>query len=84
MSNIAEGFEKGSNKEFLQYLFQSKASCGEVRSQFYIAFDLEYMSKENFDILMSQTEKLSREIGAFITYLKKSPLKGKKFSISKS
>jgi four helix bundle protein len=83
VSNIAEGFERGSNKEFNQYLYQSKASCGEVRSQFYLAYDLEYIQKENLDGFVFQTEKLAGEICAFIKYLKKSPLKGKKFSIPK-
>ncbi len=80
MSNISEGFERGSNKEFIQYLFQSKSSCGEVRSQLYVALDLDYVAKENFVILLEQTLKLSKEIAAFISYLKRSPIKGHKYN----
>jgi four helix bundle protein len=80
MSNISEGFERGSNKEFIQYLFQSKSSCGEVRSQLYIALDLEYTTKENFVILLNQTLLLAKEISTLISYLKHTPIKGHKYN----
>ncbi|HQO65044.1 MAG TPA: four helix bundle protein, partial [Syntrophorhabdus sp.] len=53
MSNIAEGFERGTNKEFIQFLFIAKGSAGEVRSQLYLALDLGYINQDVFDSLNS-------------------------------
>ena len=63
MSNIAEGFDRGSRGEFHQFLVVAKASCAEVRSQLYVAQDVGYINQETFDIVNSSTSELSRIIG---------------------
>lgn len=70
MSNIAEGFERQSNKEFIYFLNISKASVGEVRSQLYIALDQEYITNIEFNTLQTQTNSIAKQIGGFIKYLK--------------
>jgi len=63
MSNIAEGFDRGSRGEFHQFLVIAKASCAEVRSQLYVAQDVRYIDQEAFSNLNSSTSELSRIIG---------------------
>lgn len=63
MSNVAEGFDRGSRAEFHQFLVIAKASCAEVRSQLYVAQDVSYITTESFTRLNEQTEELSKIIG---------------------
>lgn len=63
MSNIAEGFERGSRKEFCRFLAIAKSSCAEVRAQLYIAFDIGYLEQIEFERLLAQAEEVGRIIG---------------------
>ena len=63
MSNLAEGFERGRLTEFHQYISVAKASCAEVRSQLYVAWDAGYLGKEEFTQLMLQSREVGRVIG---------------------
>src|SRR5580765_6931602 len=59
MSNIAEGFERGGNQEFIQFLYVAKASCGEVRSQIYVALDQSYVPSQDCDDVSKSFRRLS-------------------------
>jgi four helix bundle protein len=63
MSNLAEGFERGGRSEFHQFVVIAKGSCAEVRSQLYVAFDAEYVTQEQFEVIMNLGSELSRIIG---------------------
>jgi len=63
ISNIAEGFERNRRSEFHQFLSTAKASCAEVRSQLYVAFDVGYIDQDTFESLLQQAEEVARIIG---------------------
>ncbi|MEP6742082.1 MAG: four helix bundle protein [bacterium] len=63
MSNIAEGFERGSSAEFYRFLVMAKGSCAELRNQLYISLDVAYISIEEFNSLMSEAIEVGRIVG---------------------
>lgn len=63
MSNIAEGFERGSSADFHRFLIMAKASCAEVRTQLYVALDIGYLDTTEFNQLQKQAEEVARLVG---------------------
>lgn len=78
MDNIAEGYERDGNKEFINFLYIAKGSCGEVRSQVIRASDVGFIDKATATELYNDTKKLAASIANFIKSLKGSSYSGKK------
>lgn len=70
MHNIAEGFDGGSNAEFVRFLGYAQRSCTEVQSQLYVALDQQYVSGAEFQVLYDHARETHAKIGGFIKYLK--------------
>ena len=84
LSNIAEGFERGGNQEFIQFLYVAKGSCGEVRSQLYVAMDQGYVDPKLVDDLRMSLKRLSIMVKHLIDHLKQSGMRGPKYTGSTS
>lgn len=76
MSNIAEGFERGSNAEFVEFLFIAKGSCGEVRAQLAVALDQGYVDESSYPSLVDRCRQVSGMLGNLIHHLKASAYRG--------
>ncbi|MFS8086869.1 MAG: four helix bundle protein [Acidobacteriota bacterium] len=79
LSNIAEGFERGGDNEFIQFLAIAKGSCGEARAQLYVALDQGYISLDQFETLLESATEVSQLISGFMKYLRGSSLRGNKY-----
>lgn len=79
MDNIAEGYERDSRLEFINFLSITKGSLGELRSQLHRAFDLKYLNQEVYETLFLKGKNLSAQIANFIKYLNTTTIKGTKF-----
>jgi four helix bundle protein len=79
MDNIAEGFERSSRLEFINFLTYAKGSTGEVKSQLIRAVDRNYLDQEKFSYFYGNADELTKQITSLISYLNKSNIKGQKF-----
>ncbi|MDQ7838003.1 MAG: four helix bundle protein [Thermodesulfobacteriota bacterium] len=79
MSNISEGYERGTKEEFIHFLYIAKGSCGEVRAQLYAALDQDYITEGDFEDISSLAVETSRLIYHLIEYLKGTNIRGAKF-----
>jgi four helix bundle protein len=76
MSNIAEGFSRGTNVEFLQFLFIAKGSLSEVQSQLYVALDLAYITQDEFRQVYAKADQVAKTMNAFIQSVKRTGRSG--------
>ncbi|MDX1410182.1 MAG: four helix bundle protein, partial [Saprospiraceae bacterium] len=79
MDNIAEGFERGNNREFSVFLAYAKGSAGEARSQLYRSFDFGYVPQERFDRLITKLKHISGKLHNMIQYLNATSIRGTRY-----
>ena len=79
MSNIAEGYERNNNKEFVYFLSMAKGSCGEIQSLLYVSLDQKFITSEHFDDLYNKVSDISKMIYGLINYLKNSDIRGLRY-----
>lgn len=79
MSNIAEGYERSGNSEFVHFLSMAKGSTGEVKTQLYVALDQAYISENIFSELAALADETARKLGGLMNYLRDSDIRGAKF-----
>jgi four helix bundle protein len=79
MSNIAEGFERGSNTEFVQFLYIAKGSCGEIKAQITVALDQKYIDAVNYKVIVNDCDNIGGMLRNLIKYLQSSSYTGMKF-----
>jgi four helix bundle protein len=79
-ANIAEGFEREGNREFVQFLSTSKGSCGELKDHLYTALDESYITQQRFNDLYLRAADVGRKLGAFMSYLQRTEIRGRKFA----
>lgn len=84
LSNIAEGFERGSNAELAQFLYFAKGSSGELRAQLHLALDQGFIAQEEFNATAELALSVSRQLGGLIKYVKQSNIHRKSMKVNPS